>query len=93
MFKRNAGPPDGRKYRMGIIFALLMIAGLFVAGSNSLLVDLYSELLTGLGLLYFAYCGGNVSNKWVLGKQGRFMARSGDEVTEPIQDTPVQKGL
>lgn len=85
---KTSGPPVGRKYRMGIIFAIIMVAGMFIAGSNSLLIELYSELLTGIGLLYLTFCGGNVSNKWVLGKKGGLIAKmNGDSSSEvPSKD-------
>jgi hypothetical protein len=62
--------PDGRKYRMGILMMLVLLGGFALAGVNPVLASLYPELITGLGIIYLTYCGGNVGNKWVLGKKG-----------------------
>lgn len=94
LFKRKPKaqlPPDGRKYRMGILFAFLMLAGLGVACMNEVASDLYSEFLTGLGMLYFVYNSGNVGNKWVLGKHGKLMARVGDLQDPPEEEDPKKK--
>lgn len=85
--KKDNVPLDGRKYRMGMIFAFLMLAGLGIAGMNAVVSDMYSEFLTGLGMLYFVFCSGNVGNKWVLGKHGKLMAAVG-EIQDPVTEDP-----
>jgi len=61
--------PDGRKYRMSIICLFVLLAGFGVAGLNPVFVKLYSELITAVLGVLFVYCGGNVANKWSIGKK------------------------
>lgn len=77
---------------MGILFAFLMLAGLGVASMNAVMVDLYSEFLTGISIIYFTFCSGNVGNKWVLGKHGKLIARVGDLADPPeAEEDPKKK--
>ena len=78
MFKKK-GPSDGRKYRMAMWFSFFLLIGIFLAGKNEVMSDLYSEFITGLGMLYFVYCSGNVGNKWILGKHGKLIAQMNPE--------------
>ena len=75
--------PDGRKYRMGLLFAAAMLLGLGLACTNPIIAGLYSEFLTGLGMLYLVFCGGNVGNKWIVGKKGGLLAQIGSPPPPP----------
>lgn len=83
-----SGPPDGRKYRMGLLFAGLMLLGLALASKGIVPDELYSSFITGIGAIYFTYCSGNIGNKWVLGKHGALQARVGmpEEPPPPKED-------
>ena len=74
---------DGRKYRLALTFAAIMILGLLLSTAIPAIETLYGEFVTSLVALYLAYCGGNVSNKWVLGKHGK--------LSDP--ETPVKKDI
>ena len=68
---------------MAFIFAMLLLAGLGLAGINDVIKDLYSQFVTGIMGLYLVFCGGNVSNKWVL-------TRNGGSLTQSSLDQPPQ---
>ena len=79
---------DGRKYRLALTFAGVMILGLLLSTTIPAVETLYGEFVTSLVALYLAYCGGNVSNKWVLGKYGK-VEESGTPVRkESKKDDP-----
>lgn len=80
---------DGRKYRMALVFAGLMFLGLGLAAKGIVNESLYSTFLTGLGALYFTFCGHNVGEKWVHGKNGTLrdaMRASGELPRKPPQE-------
>lgn len=79
MFSKSEGQKDGRKYRMGLLFAGLMLLGLGLASRGIVPDTLYSSFITGIGAIYFTYCSGNISNKWVLAKSNKQ-----NPPTEPI---------
>lgn len=87
MFKSKQNkPPDGRKYRMGIIMMLVLLGSFALAGVNPVLAAVYPELITGLGIIYLTYCGGNVGNKWVLGKKGGLTMESEQPKPDPDEE-------
>ena len=67
--KSDNSIPDGRKFRMGQLMMLMMLGGLGLASLTPVIASLYSEFTAGLIGIYVIYTGGNVSNKWVLGKK------------------------
>ena len=71
MFKRNKSQKlaSGRKYTIALIMMLAMLVGFGLAGINPVLTKIYADLLTGLGMIFLTYCGGNVGNKWVIGRK------------------------
>ncbi len=69
---------NGRKYRMTLIAMLIILAGYGLTVLNPVLQTSYAELAGGIVGLVLVYCGGNVSNKFVLTRPGR----------EPPPDVP-----
>lgn len=59
---------NGRKYKLTLISLLLLVAGFTLTTVNPLLAKVYAEFTGGIIGILLVYCGGNVSNKWVLGK-------------------------
>lgn len=68
---------DGRKFRMGILFALLLLACFGLASMNPILVKVFAEIVGGIVGIYLAYCSLNVANKAVL---GRFQGATVEEI-------------
>lgn len=60
--------PSSRKYKLTLFCILLLTCGLLMVSVCPLISQIYSEFAGGLIGLLFVYCGGNVSNKWVLKK-------------------------
>ena len=80
--KSNPNQPpaaNGRKYTMGLIIMLAMMTGFGLASFNPILLKIYSDLLTGLSMIYMIYCGGNVGNKWVIGRKGGLQMGAGQQ--------------
>lgn len=63
--------PDGRKYRLAIISMFILLGGFGLAGLNPAFAAIYTELITAILGINALYYGGNVGNKWVIGKSGR----------------------
>jgi len=59
---------NGRKYKMGILFALMILALAGLCTVNPILVKVFAEVVGGIVGIYIVYCGGNVANKAVLGR-------------------------
>jgi len=60
--------PNGRKFTMGLICILVVLAGFALTLVSPILTKVYVDLVGGVVGVYLVYCGGNVSNKWVLSK-------------------------
>jgi hypothetical protein len=58
----------GRKYRLSLITILVIFAAYALSGYAPTFAPLYEEMVSGLIAVLFVYCGGNITNKWVLGK-------------------------
>ncbi len=59
---------NGRKYRMTQLGILVLLVGFGASTLNPVLATLYPQLVTGVLGLIVIYHGGNVGNKWVVGK-------------------------
>lgn len=62
--------PDGRKFRLALISIMLLTAAFAMAAINPVLATALPDFITGLIGLNLVYNGGNVGNKWMLGKKG-----------------------
>ena len=58
-----------RKYKMALFSLLLVFCGFALAPTSPILATLFADFTYAIIALYAAYCGGNVSNKFVLRKQ------------------------
>ena len=77
------GIADGRKYRLALICLLVLLAGFGVGGLSPVFVKLYPDLITAVLGVLFLYCGGNVANKWSVGKKdGLTVAQNGQTITQ-----------
>jgi len=52
---------DGRKYRLALLFSLLLLACFGLASMNPILVKVFAEIVGGVVGIYMIYCGGNVA--------------------------------
>ena len=59
---------DGRKYKMALILAILMLGSFMLLATYPVLSGQFPTFVTAIGALYVAYCAGNVGNKWVTTK-------------------------
>lgn len=59
---------NSRKFRMGLLAILVILAAGFACYLIPTFVQLYSSLVSGIVTIYGIYCGMNVANKYVLGK-------------------------
>lgn len=79
--------PDGRKYRLAIISMFVLLGGFGLAGLNPAFAAVYAELVTAILGINALYYGGNVGNKWVIGKSGGLSLSAGavnsDNEAEP----------
>ena len=82
---------NGRKYRMGILFALMILACAGLCTINPILVKVFAEVVGGIVGIYIVYCGGNVANKAVLGKWQGARIEGGVQLggPPPPADPPV----
>lgn len=75
--------PNGRKYKLTLICLLLLTAGLALTTVNPLITKVYAEFAGGIIGILLVYCGGNVSNKWVLGKAQDATVDTGNPPANP----------
>ena len=59
---------NGRKYRLALLFSLLLLACFGLASMNPILIKVFAEVVGGIVGIFLAYCSLNVANKAVLGK-------------------------
>jgi hypothetical protein len=62
-------PFHSRKYRMALLSLLLVTGAWVVAGLLPGFAQVFSELTTGIMGILMLYFTGNVSNKFVVGRQ------------------------
>lgn len=60
---------SGRKFWLSVVSLLIILAGFSITPISSTLMAVYKELITGVLGVLIVYCGGNVSNKYVLKKK------------------------
>ena len=59
---------SSRKYRLAMLFSLMILAVFGMATLNPILPSIVAEIVGGLVAIFAIYCGGNVVSQAVLGK-------------------------
>lgn len=75
---------NGRKYKLALVSFLVLVGSFAIVSLDPkpILIDLFSDLVTGIFLIDTAYMGGNVANKWATKRP----------LTQRSQNTTVDEG-